>query len=122
MGQSTGAFVGHQDRRTFLAALGSSVRGLRAESGLTQEQLAERAEVSAKYISRIELGRQDPRASVLVRLANAMGSDIGRFLDPEVERRRNPTRWPERCARLVEDFPEQDQVRLFKILRLASGK
>ena len=45
--------------------LGLKVTELRQQKGLTQEQLAERCEVSARTIQRIESGEVDPRAYTL---------------------------------------------------------
>ena len=42
--------------------LGLKVAELRQQKGLTQEQLAELCEVSARTIQRIESGEVDPRA------------------------------------------------------------
>ncbi len=39
-----------------LKAFGARVKRLRKQQGLTQEALAERAGLSARYISRVELG------------------------------------------------------------------
>lgn len=40
---------------------------------MTQEQLAERAELSAKFIGEIERGRGNPALQTLARLAEALG-------------------------------------------------
>lgn len=40
---------------------------------MTQEQLAERAELSAKFIGEIERGRGNPALQTLARLADALG-------------------------------------------------
>ena len=44
---------------------------------MTQETLAELAGLNYKYIGRIELGKADPGADVLVRLARALGIPVG---------------------------------------------
>lgn len=53
--------------------LGAHLRALRRERNLTQEQLAERANVHPTYITRIEAGRSMPALDVLTRLAAALG-------------------------------------------------
>src|SRR5512147_2051235 len=57
--------------------LGLKVAELRQEKGLTQEQLAERCEVSARTIQRIESGEVDPRACTLHCLGEALEFDFG---------------------------------------------
>ena len=57
--------------------LGLKVSDLRQQKGLTQEQLAERCEVSARTIQRIESGEVDPRAYTLHCLSEALEFDFG---------------------------------------------
>lgn len=44
---------------------------------MTQEKLAELAGLNYKYIGRVELGKADPGAAVLVRLARALSVSVG---------------------------------------------
>jgi transcriptional regulator with XRE-family HTH domain len=44
---------------------------------MTQEKLAELASLNYKYIGRVELGKADPGAEVLVRLARALSVPVG---------------------------------------------
>jgi uncharacterized Tic20 family protein/DNA-binding Xre family transcriptional regulator len=57
--------------------LGLKVAELRQQKGLTQEQLAERCEVSPRTIQRIESGEVDPRAFTLHTLGEVLGFDFG---------------------------------------------
>lgn len=57
--------------------LGLKVSELRQQKNLTQEQLAERCEVSARTIQRIESGEVDPRAYTLHCLGEALDFDFG---------------------------------------------
>jgi len=57
--------------------LGLKVSDLRQQKGLTQEQLAERCEVSPRTIQRIESGEVDPRAYTLHCLSEALEFDFG---------------------------------------------
>jgi transcriptional regulator with XRE-family HTH domain len=57
--------------------LGLKVIELRQQKGLTQEQLAERCEVSARTIQRIESGEVDPRAYTVHCLSTVLGFDFG---------------------------------------------
>jgi uncharacterized Tic20 family protein/DNA-binding Xre family transcriptional regulator len=57
--------------------LGIRVAELRQQKGLTQEQLAERCEVSARTIQRIESGEVDPRAYTLQCLGAVLEFDFG---------------------------------------------
>ena len=53
--------------------LGESVRAKRKEAGLSQERLAEKADLSTVFISRIERGVESPSLDNLVRIAKALG-------------------------------------------------
>jgi len=57
--------------------LGLKVSELRQQKGLTQEQLAERCEISPRTIQRIESGEVDPRAYTLHCLGEALEFDFG---------------------------------------------
>ena len=55
-----------------LPGLGARVRDLRRARGLTQERLAERANVKAETMSRIENGVNTPDLATLARIAKAL--------------------------------------------------
>jgi transcriptional regulator with XRE-family HTH domain len=62
-----------KSRRPEAEKFGAVVRRLREHQGLTQEELAERAEVSATYIGFIERGDNVPTLSIILRIASALG-------------------------------------------------
>jgi transcriptional regulator with XRE-family HTH domain len=48
---------------------------------MTQETLAELASLNYKYVGRVELGKADPGADVLVRLARALSVPVGELFE-----------------------------------------
>lgn len=54
-------------------ALGAVVRAERIRNGLSQEQLAEKADVHRNYVSLVERGLRDPSFSHLAAIAVALG-------------------------------------------------
>lgn len=64
-----------------LRPLGAQLRRLRLERQLSQERLAELAGLHYKYIGRVELGKADPGADVLVRLAKGLAVPVGELFD-----------------------------------------
>lgn len=52
------------------------LRELRAASKLTQEAAAERAGIHAKYLVRIESGKANPSAAILIALAIGYGVEV----------------------------------------------
>jgi transcriptional regulator with XRE-family HTH domain len=59
------------------AALGAAIVELRQRAGLTQEGLAERAELHITQIGGMERGVRNPSYSTLVRLASGLGVSVG---------------------------------------------
>ena len=55
-----------------LVALGSAIRELRQERGLTLEELASRVELHVSYISLVERGRRNPTWRTVRRISKAM--------------------------------------------------
>jgi len=69
------------DRAKKRQALGEHVRQARREAGLTQNQLAERAQIDQGYLARIERGLKWPSLETLYRLAEAVGLPASSFLE-----------------------------------------
>ena len=63
--------------------IGSFLKELRKEKGLTQEQLAERLKVSSRSVSRWETGNNMPDLSILVELSDFYNLDIKEIIDGE---------------------------------------
>ncbi|MBA8910695.1 helix-turn-helix domain-containing protein [Aminobacter ciceronei] len=53
--------------------VGRNFARLRKESGLSQEQVAERADLTQQYISGIETGKRNPTIETLYAIAKAFG-------------------------------------------------
>lgn len=60
--------------------LGSNVRRLRGERGLSQEQLAFDAEIDRTYVSQIERAVINPSLLVLYRVGKVLGVSVGDLL------------------------------------------
>ncbi len=56
--------------------VGGNVAKLRKQRGLTQDALAQAADVKQTYLSEIENGKRNPTLGMLVRLAAALGADV----------------------------------------------
>jgi len=59
---------------TMQRILAAQVRRLRAERQMTQERLAEAAEIDVRHVQRIEAGQANPQLDTLCMLANALGA------------------------------------------------
>jgi transcriptional regulator with XRE-family HTH domain len=65
---------GHADaeRPSPRALFGERLRSLRIESGLSQEELADRSHVHRTYVSSVERGQRNVSIDIIVRLAEAL--------------------------------------------------
>jgi transcriptional regulator with XRE-family HTH domain len=61
------------DRQRVATAFGAILRTARAGAGISQEKLAERADIDRTYPSLLERGRRQPTLSKLIDIANAVG-------------------------------------------------
>jgi transcriptional regulator with XRE-family HTH domain len=60
------------DRRRHAARFAKRLKALRARSGLTQEALAEKADVSAIYVRQVEAAKRLPSVAVADALRKAL--------------------------------------------------
>jgi XRE family transcriptional regulator, regulator of sulfur utilization len=61
-------------------AFGRAVRALREERGLSQERLAEAADVDDTYISGLERGQRNPTLLTVQRVASALGVTLAELM------------------------------------------
>ena len=66
------------------STLGRRIASKRVGEGWTQEQLAERTGLSAKYISRVEQDNANISAEVLSRFARALSTSMDHLFGGEV--------------------------------------
>ena len=60
-------------RSKFSKALGETIRAERTKAGLSQEQLAEKANLARNYIGNIERAEYKVTAETLAKIAKALG-------------------------------------------------
>lgn len=59
--------------------IGAKIRDLRLKNGLTQEELADRAELSKGYISQLENDLTSPSIATLIDILTLLGTSLGEF-------------------------------------------
>lgn len=64
------------EERDISQEFGRRLKQLRLHRGLTQEQLAEQADLDRTYIGDAELGKRNPTLLSIQKLANALGADF----------------------------------------------
>jgi transcriptional regulator with XRE-family HTH domain len=74
--------VGWEGR--LLATTGDRIRELREKKKLTQDQLAEKAEISKGFLSDVENNKRNISSQALLRIANHLGASVDYLLRGEV--------------------------------------
>ena len=65
--------------------IGSKLKDLRVQKGLTQEELADRAELTKGFISQLERNLTSPSIATLMDILQCLGTSIGEFFNEETE-------------------------------------
>lgn len=66
-----------------LLALGRRLRQIRRSRELSQEALAAIADIHPKHLSEIERANKDPRATTVIRLADALGVPVAELYEED---------------------------------------
>ena len=95
--------------------IGLRIKDLRKRRGLSQEELAERAETSANYLSRMERGTENPTLDMLIKIAHALGVEMWEIFD--FGHAVNIKELRETMNKLLKDTDEEKLRLAVKILR-----
>lgn len=68
------------DRNKIIKIFAENIRAERARRSLTQEKLAEKANITPEYLARIEKEKYSPSLIVIVNLALALGVGVDRLI------------------------------------------
>lgn len=83
--------------------IGNKVKELRIAKGLTQEELADRAELSKGFISQLERDLTSPSIATLIDILQCLGTDLKSFFSEESD---------EQVVFHEEDFFEKEDLEL----------
>jgi len=72
--------AGHRDREGRLAQLGETIRTMRKATGLSQEALADAAEIDRSHMGKIERGERNVSVLNLIKIADALGTRASNLL------------------------------------------
>ena len=67
------------------SAFGQVVRAIRLETGVSQEDLANRSSLERAHVGRIERGENQPTLWVILKLAEGLGITPGALMDRTLE-------------------------------------
>jgi transcriptional regulator with XRE-family HTH domain len=65
---------------TVTQKLGVKIRKIRKQKGLTQEKLAELANLDYSYLNMIEAGKKNPSIKKLAKIAKALGVSLQKLM------------------------------------------
>lgn len=69
--------------------IGKNIKAIRKSNGYTQEKLAEKIEVSVRYVSDIEQNRANPSYEVLIRICNLFKISMDQIFSEYLNTRNN---------------------------------
>lgn len=72
------------DLASFYKEVGDRIREIRQQKGLSQEELAAKAQLSTPHISEIERGNKELRIASMCRIAEALETPTDYFLRPHI--------------------------------------
>lgn len=101
---------------TTTSVLGLRVRQARVQAGLTQAELAERAEMADATLSRIERNRLVPSVTLIKRVADALGMSVDALLSQKVPKAPRSILRPAE-ARLLALVRELDETAVDDVVR-----
>lgn len=70
-----------REKQKFAKYIGNKLREVREKTGLSQEQLSEKAGYYRTYVGHIENGKHSPSVHTMWRLAHAMDMDLSELLE-----------------------------------------
>lgn len=78
-------------KKTSSIKIGKNIQNIRKSNGYTQEQLAEKAEVSSRYISDVEQDKAKPSYEVLIRICNIFNVGLDQIFSEYLKIKGNKT-------------------------------
>lgn len=97
-------------------AVGQRIKAAREARGLTQEELAARAELSATHVSVIERGLKVPNLDSFVAIANALWVSADTLLIDVVDHAAESTAC-ELSGRIAK-LPQREKIRVLRVVEL----
>ena len=76
-------------RKASTIKIGKTIKQIRKSNGYTQEKLAEKIEVSVRYISDIEQDRAKPSYEILIRICNLFNIGINQIFSKYLKEEEN---------------------------------
>lgn len=105
--------------------IGSNIRKCRNEKGLTQKDVAAKANISRSYFADVESGRYNPSLDVLKSIANALGTTAQQLLKDDMDKKDFIDETEEKYNAILERIKKispSDREKLLKVLDIFEQK
>jgi len=96
--------------------IGNRIRRLRQKQGITQEKLAEKADLHHTYIGQVERGEKNLSVATLEKILEALGITFSEFFE-KVELCSKAEKTADKCYSLIVSHKEDDQKQIYAILQ-----
>ena len=96
--------------------VGRRIQEVRKSRGITQSELAQRVDLSTKYISNIECGFKTPTLETFIAIANALQSDANSLLSDALDVA--TSRESGLVSQKLLGLPAEEQRRLLRMLEV----
>ena len=96
------------------AEIGNRIKALREVRGYTREELAEKAEISSKFLYEVEKGRKGLSADTLLKISRTLSCSCDYILTGETFIKNDD----EQLTQLLQRFNEKDREYAVKVLTL----
>lgn len=96
--------------------VGLRIREAREANGLTQEELAEYAEISSNHMSVIERGIKSPKLDTFIDITNALGVSADSLLQDVVDHATQST--ANELYNMICRLPAGKQQKIFSVIKL----
>ena len=94
--------------------IGNRIKGLRELQNYTREELAEKAEISSKFLYEVEKGRKGLSADTLLKISQTLSCSCDYLLTGKTFAQTND----EQVVRLLQNFSDKDREYVVKLLTL----
>lgn len=101
--------------------VGENIRLLRKKRGLSQEQLAFRADINASYMGQVERGEKNPTIDVLSKIALALQTPLEKMVNvissPNAADERDEEGYANKIAHQINGLSLKEQEAVYKFVK-----
>lgn len=99
--------------------IGENIRSLRRTKGLSQEQLALRAEINASYMGQVERGEKNPTIDVLNKISQALQTPLEQIINFKASHQEHDENngYADKIAHQLHGLSAKEQEAVYKFVK-----